>query len=177
MGSGPAEKAATRREPDVRYQAGGYRRRGQGWPAAPGADCAFQGRKDPPERPGRVSGQPSTRSVLPPVRILFSHANLDPMQTLTEQIPGSHTKPQSHEGRTRRDYPQITQISQIQEEIICVNRRNLRTQLFLVVLFLVIFVALCEPFFGCGRMQCGRAVPFVPIARPGEKPGLPLARE
>ncbi len=161
---------------------------------------------------------------------------------------GSHTKPPSHEGRTGRDYPQITQISQrgltsfgrnqrisshkateitkksaaefgvaernerrrkkgaigsplpvsflffryfrqtsrapglvascenqgfvrqgfaarrnlrkktrfeevvVQiKEIICVNRRHLRTQLFLVALCLVIFAALCEQFLGCRR--------------------------
>jgi hypothetical protein len=76
------------------------------------------------------------------IRACFEFAARQPYQRASAFICGqefrSHTKPPSHEDRTGRDCPQI---AQIQEETICVTRRNLRTQLFLVALCLALSVA------------------------------------
>jgi hypothetical protein len=52
----------------------------------------------------RPRGQILSLFVPLPVQILFFCADFDPMQTLGGQIPGSHTKPQSHE--VRKPFPQ-----------------------------------------------------------------------
>ncbi len=52
--------------------------------------------------------------------------------------------------------------TQIQEEIICVNLRNLRIQLLLVALFFVIFVPLCEDTLCFRPVAAQRLTPILP---------------
>jgi hypothetical protein len=95
-------------------------------PPCPGAGLSLR-IGDFRRRPQRITPIPRVFALLL-VEVLFSCADFDSMQTLAGQILGSHTKPPSHEGRTGKDHPQITQISQIQEEITCVaNSQQLKT--------------------------------------------------